>query len=180
MSTANPQNMLLQDVEYQTEVTALGVWRRFLYPTGMLFEEFVSHRQLLGLPMLHYTRGICPETGKRVVARGVIAIGRLAMGIVAIGHASIGVVAIGQLAIGLVFGLGQASTGVFAIGQLAIALAFGLGQGAVGTVVIGQFAFGEYVLAQLGFGPHVWDMRGVAGSTATVRGDFAALSLVYV
>jgi hypothetical protein len=162
MHTANAQNMLHQDVEYQTEETTLGVWRRFLYPSGMLFEEFVSHRHLLGLPMLHYTSGICPETGRRIVAKGVVAIGRRALGIVAIGQASVGVVAIGQLAIGLLLGLGQASTGVVAIGQLAIAILFGLGQGAVGSVVIGQFAFGQYVLAQLGFGLHVWDTRGAA------------------
>jgi hypothetical protein len=160
--SVNAENMLHQDVQYQTEETTLGVWRRFLYPSGMLFEEFVSHGRLLGLPMLHYTSGTCPETGKRIVAKGIIAIGRRALGIVAIGQASMGVVAIGQLAIGLVLGLGQASTGIVAVGQLAIAIAFGLGQGAVGNVVIGQFAFGEYVLAQLGFGLHVWDTRGAA------------------
>jgi hypothetical protein len=162
MNTGNIGNMLLQDVEYQTEVTSLGVWRRYLYPSGMLFEEFVSHRQLLGLPFLHFTRGICPETGRRIVAKGVVAIGRKAMGILAIGQASLGVIAIGQLSIGLLLGLGQASTGVVAIGQLAIAVAFGLGQGAMGSVVIAQFGFGQYVLAQIGLGLHVWDMRGAS------------------
>lgn len=160
MSTDAPRNMLLEDVVYQTEVTRLGTWRRFLYPHGALFEEFVSHGSLLGLPWLHYTRGICPETGKRVVAKGVIAIGRLAIGIIAIGQASAGVIAIGQLAVGLLFGLGQASTGMVAIGQLAIAVMAGLGQATCGNVVIGQFGFGHYVLAQLGYGVHVMDMRG--------------------
>jgi hypothetical protein len=162
MSDAGGDNLLLRQVEYQTEETSLGVWRRYLYPSGMLFEEFVSHRQLLGLPLLHYTRGVCPETGKRVVAKGVIAIGKLAVGVIAIGHASAGVIAIGQAAFGLLLGLGQVSTGLFAIGQLAIAVAFGLGQGAVGSIVIAQFGFGQYVLAQLGLGRYVWDMRGTA------------------
>jgi hypothetical protein len=31
---------------------------------------------------------------------------------------------------------------------------FGLGQ-----IAIGQIAFGKYVLAQLGFGEHVWSMN---------------------
>src|SRR5256885_1818581 len=103
------KNQLLAEVEYKIDETPRGVWRRFLYPDGQLFEEFVSHRWVGGLPLLHYTRGRCPETGRRVVARGVVAIGRLAVGVVAIGHASAGVIAIGQLAVGLLFGLGQAA-----------------------------------------------------------------------
>jgi hypothetical protein len=162
MSTEGSVNLLLQDIEYQTTVTARGIWRRFLYPSGPLYEEFVSHRQVFGMPLLHYTRGICPETGKRRVAMGVIAIGRLAVGIIAIGHASAGIIAIGQAAFGVLLGLGQVSTGVFAIGQLAISLAFALGQAGVGSVVIAQFGFGHYVLAQLGFGVDVWDMRGAS------------------
>ncbi len=52
--------------------------------------------QVLGLPFLHYTRGRCPETGKRLLAVGFIAIGRKAFGVVAIGQASMGVIAIGE------------------------------------------------------------------------------------
>lgn len=152
-------NMLLREIEYKTEQTSLGIWRRYLYPTGLYFEEFISHRQLFGMPLLHYTRGICPETGKRRIAKGVIAIGRLAMGILAIGHASMGVIAIGQLAIGLLFGLGQACTGLFAIGQLAMAILVGLGQFVTGYIAVGQFAVGGYVLAQLGFGQYVWSPK---------------------
>jgi hypothetical protein len=170
MSTDAPRNMLFADVEYQIEVTRFGTWRRFLYPQGALFEEFVSHGNLLGLPLLHYTRGVCPETGKRVVAKGVVAIGRLAVGIIAIGQACAGVIAIGQLAVGLLLGLGQASTGVIAIGQLAIAVMFGLGQATCGNLVIGQFAVGHYVLAQIGFGTHVMDTRGTDPQAADLFG----------
>ena len=152
-------NLLLQEVEYLTEETSFGAWRRYLYPSGQLFEEFVSHWQVLGMPFLHYTRGKCPETGKRVVAKGFIAIGRLAFGVIAVGHASAGVIAIGQLAIGLLLGLGQASTGIFAIGQFAIGLMAGMGQFTMGNVIVGQFGLGNYVLAQIGLGPHVWDVR---------------------
>jgi hypothetical protein len=137
------QNMLLEKVEYQIEETPRGTWRRFAYPTGGLFAEFRSHRQLWGLPVLHYTRGICPETGRRIVARGVVGVGRLATGVIAVGHASFGVIAIGQLAVGLIFGLGQAATGAVALGQLAIALLFGAGQIATGAVAIAQIALGN-------------------------------------
>jgi len=153
------KNLLLEKVEYRIEKTAKGTWRRFLYSNGGYFEEYKSDRILFGLPLIHYTRGICPETGKRIVARGVIAIGRLATGILAIGHASFGVIAVGQLAIGLLFGLGQAASGVLSIGQLALGVLFGLGQITTGYVSIGQFAIGNYVLAQAGFGKHVWSQE---------------------
>jgi hypothetical protein len=153
-------NLLLQNVEYKIDETPRGVWRRFLYPTGELYEEFTSHRRLLGLPLVHYTRGRCPETGKRKTAKGVIAVGRVAVGVVAVGQMATGFIAIGQLALGVLFGLGQAATGAACLGQLALAAGFGLGQFVTGHVAIGQFAFGHYVLAQLGVGVHVWDTQG--------------------
>ena len=156
------KNSLLEHIEYKIDETSLGVWRRFAYPSGELFEEFVSYRKLFGLPLLHYTSGKCPETGKRIVAKGIIAIGRLSLGVLAIGHASAGIIAIGQLGLGLLLGLGQASTGLYAIGQLAIGGIFGLGQIATGYVAIGQFGFGKYVLGQSGYGRYVWDKRGAS------------------
>lgn len=162
MNAESPTNLLLADVEYDVTETRRGRWRCYLYPNGQLFEEFVSHAQLFGAPVLHFTRGKCPETGKRVVAKGVIAIGRMALGILAIGQASCGVIAIGQLSIGLLFGLGQACTGIFALGQFAVATALAVGQFATGYAAIGQIAYGKYVLAQVGFGEFVWDTRGVS------------------
>jgi hypothetical protein len=156
------KNVLLEKVEYQVTETSFGAWRRFLYPNGQLFEEFVSHTWVMGLPLVHFTRGKCPETGRRIVAKGVVAIGRLAVGVVAIGHASTGVVAVGQASFGLLLGMGQATFGVCAVGQLALGVAFGLGQFVTGYVAVGQIALGAYVLAQVGTGLHVWDSRGSA------------------
>ncbi len=153
------ENLLLEQVEYKVETTRFGVWRRFLYPNGAYFAEFKSHTTFLGLPLLHYTRGICPETGKRIIAKGVIGVGRLATGILAIGQASFGLIAVGQLGLGLLLGLGQGATGLYAIGQAALGLLFGLGQIATGEVAIGQLAYGHYVLAQVGYGDYVWSTR---------------------
>lgn len=161
MDTAAPRNLLLEHIEYAVEETAWGTWRRFVYPDGNRFAEFKSHRTWAGLPLVHYTYGKCPEIGKRITARGVIAIGRLARGFVAIGQASIGLVAFGQLSIGLVFGLGQLSIGCVAVGQGALGMLFGAGQFAAGHVAIGQFAVGTYALAQMAWGDHVVDMRTV-------------------
>ncbi|MEZ5582338.1 MAG: hypothetical protein R3F37_05825 [Candidatus Competibacteraceae bacterium] len=154
------RNVLLEKVDYKIEKTRRGTWRRFAYPDGRYFAEFKSHHIVFGLPLLHYTWGICPETGRRVMAKGIIAIGRLAFGIMAIGHAAFGVIAIGQLVLAVGFGLGQASSGVFAIGQLALGGLFGLGQLATGVVAVAQIGVGQYVLAQVGFGEYVWQASG--------------------
>ncbi|HOT49906.1 MAG TPA: hypothetical protein P5318_16610 [Candidatus Hydrogenedentes bacterium] len=166
-------NLLLNEVEYKYDKTAWGTWRSYLYPTGLLFREFRSHGSILGWPLIHCTYGICPETGKRIVARGVIAVGRFAVGGLAIGHASLGLIAIGQAAFGLALGLGQLATGIAAVGQAALALSLGLGQLATGTVAIGQIAVGEYALGQAAYGPHPW---GVEYTDPAAREFFTGLA----
>jgi len=155
------ENMLLNPpvVEYAIQETRGGTWRRFLYPDGQMFAEFRSNTSFFGMPLLHITWGRCPETMRRITARGIIAIGRFAIGGVAIGHVSCGALAIGQVGLGVFLGLGQATTGLFALGQLAIGGLIGMGQATCGHMAIGQIAFGEFVLAQIGWGSHVWDMR---------------------
>jgi len=150
------KNLLLERVEYKIEETPRGVWRRFVYPTGQYFAEFRSHTTVFGLPLLHFTRGICPETGRRVVAKGFFAVGRIATGVVAIGQASAGIVAIGQAGFGLLFSLAQAGAGLVAVGQLAAGFQFGAGQLATGLTAIGQLGVGKFVLAQIGLGSHLW------------------------
>jgi len=152
-------NLLLEEVEYKIEETNLGVWRRYGYIDGTSYHEFTSHKSMFSIPLVHYTFGRNPETGRRVIAKGGIAVGRFACGVVAIGHVSFRLLAIGQLAIGIVFGAGQLSTGLAAIGQAAIAVLFGLGQLATGYIAIGQFGLGKYVLAQSGIGEFVWSTK---------------------
>jgi hypothetical protein len=163
MNSQQPvSNLLLSNVEYDITETRLGRWRRYLYPNGQLFAEFVSNARVFGMPVLHFTRGKCPETGTRIVAKGLVAVGRMAFGVIAVGQASCGVIAVGQASIGVLFALGQAAMGLFALGQVAIATAFGVGQFATGYGAIGQFAYGKYVLAQFGLGEFVWDVRGAS------------------
>jgi hypothetical protein len=153
------KNLLLEPVKYKIEDTLWGTWMWHLAANGQLYEEFTSYHNILGVPLVHYTYGRNPETGKWKPACGCIAMGRVAVGIVAVGQAAIGMIAVGQLAIGVLFGLGQASTGMLAIGQLAIGVAFGLGQIVTGYTAIGQCAVGRFVLAQIGLGEHVIDIR---------------------
>jgi hypothetical protein len=158
---AAAQNLLLENINYVYEETPGGLWRRFVYPNGARFAEYKSKRVLGTLPLVHYTYGRCPETGKRITARGVIAVGRFAHGMIAIGQLSLGLVAIGQLSFGVVFCMAQAAFGPVAVGQAAIGLILGVGQFATGQIAIGQMAYGGYVLAQLGWGGHIIDSRMV-------------------
>jgi len=155
-------NLLLEKIEYRTEKTRRGVWRRYLYPNGQYFAEYRSNRTWFGLPLLHYTRGICPETGRRIMARGIVAVGRSACGGLAVGQAAFGLIAVGQLALGGLLGLGQAGSGLIAVGQLAIGAVFALGQISGGFIAIGQLALGYYVLAQFGIGEFVWSQETAA------------------
>jgi len=150
-------NLLLEKIEYKYEKTPWGIWRTY-FDANMRFpyREFKSNATLWGWPLIHYTSGICPETGHRTVAKGILAVGRLAVGAVAVGQGALGIVAIGQLGLGVLFGLGQAATGILALGQLAGGLLLGLGQLASGYVAVAQLGIGKYVLAQAGLGPHVW------------------------
>ena len=151
-------NALPSTVDYRITETPRGVWRRYMYPNGAMFAEFTSRARLLGLPLLHYTTGVSPETGMVAVSRGFIAVGRRAVGVFALGRVAAGIVAVGQASAGVV-AVGQATFGFFALGQLAIGIALGIGQVATGNVCIGQLAVGNWVLAQLGLGRHVWSMH---------------------
>ncbi len=127
-----------------------------MYPSGEYFAEFRSHASVAGLPLIHYTHGRNPETRRCVVAKGIVAVGRLAVGFVAIGHASAGLIAIGQASAALLFGLGQGAVGLLAVGQIALGVELGIGQIATGETAIAQLGVGKYVLAQLGWGEHLW------------------------
>jgi ribosomal protein L37E len=110
--------------------------------------EWKSESTFLGYPLVHIAFGK-NEKGRLRVAKGVIAIGQFA----------IGAVTIAQFGIGFLFGFGQVILGMTAIAQLAITILFGLGQFSVGYIAIGQFAIGYYVLAQAGFGEHIWTQK---------------------
>lgn len=148
-------NQLLEPIEYKIDETKFGTWKRYGYIDGTSYQEFTSHNSFFGLPIIHYTQGRNPETGRRKVATGIIAVGRLAFGPIAIGQASMGLVAIGQLAIGIFFGLGQLATGAVAVAQFALALYLGIGQFTTGYIAIGQFVFAWYGLGQLGLGKFI-------------------------
>ena len=111
--------------------------------------QWRTEAEILGWPLVHVAIGRDKQTGKLLVAKGVIAIGQFA----------IGIITIAQFGLGLIFAFGQFTGGWIAIGQVAVRFYFGLGQFATGATAIGQIAIGEYVLAQIGYGKYVWSTK---------------------
>ncbi len=144
-------------IQYTFSETARGVWRSYRYESGRVFREYRSKTVIGSLPLIHMTFGKDPATGRRITAKGVIAIGRFSRGVVAIGQFAAGIIAVCQIGMGLLF-FGQVCIGLAGIAQLAGSLLFAAGQLVTGYVAIGQLAYGHYVLAQAGAGAHVWSM----------------------
>lgn len=107
----------------------------FWLSTGIWGYEWKSETKLLGLPLVHIAIGWDMNSGRILVARGIIAIGQFAFGFFTLA----------QFGIGLVFGVGQFIAGTFAIGQFALGLLFAFGQFAAGYYAIGQFTASKYV-----------------------------------
>jgi hypothetical protein len=116
-----------------------------------LGKRFRSRAKLFGLPVIDIAVG--PYRGElRGRARGIIAIGDLALGWIAIGGVARGIFALGGVAIG-VFAIGGMSVGlVSAIGGLAVALGMASGGLAVGTVACGGLALGFIAQGGLAIG----------------------------
>ncbi len=104
--------------------------------------EYKSKRTLLGLPLVHVNMGY----GFRK-ARGIVAIGRIAVGVIAIGAFPIGLFSLGGFCLGLLT-LGGAGIGGLAIGGLSAGIV-AIGGLSVGVVAIGGAAFGVYAMGGL-------------------------------
>ena len=117
-----------------------------------IFYEYVSPVKVFSLPLVHIRLGYGPQ-----VAKGLVAIGNLALGVVAIGSCSLGVISLGGLCFGLLLALGGVSFGLIALGGLAVG-GFAAGGCAVGQwLAAGGGAFSNY----LAIGGGAWS-RGVA------------------
>lgn len=117
-----------------------------------VFYEYISPVKVFNLPLVHIRLGYGPQ-----VAKGIVAIGNLAVGVVAIGSCSLGVISLGGLCLGLLLALGGVSFGLIALGGLAVG-GFAVGGCAVGQwLAAGGGAFSNY----LAIGGGAWS-RGVA------------------
>ena len=109
--------------------------------------EYRSEMEILGWPLVHITKGFDPKTGKRLVSKGVIAIGEVAIGILAIGGFAFGGLAIGGMGLGVI-ALGGLAIGVLATGGIALGAFAAIGGLAYSLVyAIGGIAQAQYVIS---------------------------------
>jgi serine/threonine protein kinase len=118
-----------------------------------LGREYRSKRTLWGWPLVHVASGWDLKTGRKRVAKGIIAIGDVAVGGLAVGGLAIGGIALGGGAVGLI-ALGGGALGlVLALGGMAVG-SIALGGMAVGLVALGGMAVGYYALGGTAYGAH--------------------------
>jgi hypothetical protein len=116
--------------------------------------DYKSKATLFGMPMVHIATGIDPATGKKRVARGIVAIGNIAVGMIALGGVAMGGVTLGGVAVGIV-SLGGLSVGItLAIGAVALGSGLTLGGFAAGAMAIGGMAVGYYSIGGGAVGIH--------------------------
>jgi hypothetical protein len=115
--------------------------------------EYRSERQLFGLPLVHIVSGnrIDPVTGRIRVAKGIIAIGPIAVGGLALGGTSLGILSFGGLSVGLVAAGGAAIGALLALGGAAAGFV------AIGGAAVGYYALGGGVLGVHALGGNVQD-----------------------
>lgn len=132
---------------------SVGGWqagRARMNGTGYLIYpgyEYKSDLHIFGWPLIHVAQGVNPETGRPLVAKGIIAIGNKAIGVAAMGGTALGVFACGGLSIGI----------VTAFGGVAIGTGLSMGGCAIGGLAIGGVTLGYYSLGGLAMGLHTMD-----------------------
>ncbi len=125
-----------------------------------------SQTRLFGLPLVSVCLSFYPHMLRcRKTAKGIIAIGNIAVGVVALGALSVGIFSIGALSVGafalgaLAFGLaamGPVAVGLMAFGPVAVGLWYAGGVAALGgNISVGVAAVGETAVGYDAAGKHV-------------------------
>ena len=110
--------------------------------------EYRSEQAWGDLPVVHVSVGGRQADGRYRLgrARGIIALGDVAIGLVAIGGVAIGLFSVGGVAVGLV-ALGGVAIALVAVGGVAVGLV------AIGAVAIGLTAVGALTVGLVAGGP---------------------------
>ena len=136
--------------------------------------NYQSRIRVHGVPLVHIHLG----RGLKK-AKGIIAIGNIAMGLVAIGGISVGLFGIGLISVALLLSIGMIGIGLISIGAIAIGFisigAVTLGMYCIGAIAngkvfaLGAVANGKIVIGNVTNG--VYELNGENFSFAQVR-DF--------
>jgi eukaryotic-like serine/threonine-protein kinase len=166
-----PVKTAIQTPPTRPEFQGLAEYRQQMMRKGYLMpgREWKSDASFMGYPLLHVAYGFDAKTGKKMVARGVIAIGDIAIGglalggvafgLLSLGGFAVGLTALGGAAIGLLGAYGGGAVGGFAIGGGAIGL-LAFGGAAVGAVAMGGGAAGYVAIGGGAQGAQTFDYRG--------------------
>jgi tRNA A-37 threonylcarbamoyl transferase component Bud32 len=124
----------------------------------ILGREFRSETTIGGIPLVHISIGLDPVTGRKRVAKGIIAIGEIAVGLVAVGGTAVGGIALGAFSGGLI-ACGGFSLAVFlSLGGLAV------GGVAFGGLTVGVISLGGAALGLYAFGGAAWGLHAIGGN----------------
>ncbi|HSU54699.1 MAG TPA: serine/threonine-protein kinase [Candidatus Dormibacteraeota bacterium] len=151
-----PQRRYQHVSDVMTDMETIAGYAQRLPPQvrQMFGYEYKSKATLFGLPLMHIATGMDPATGKKRIAKGIIALGDIACGVFAFGGVAYGGLACGGLGIGVISFSGMA-LGLIAIGGAAIGLLFAFGGGALGPIAVGGGAIGYYACGGGAWGAHV-------------------------
>jgi hypothetical protein len=117
--------------------------------------EYRSKTEIRGWPLFHIASGYDPVTRRPRIARGIIAVGNLAIGVVAVGGLAAGGLVLGGLGLG-VFAVGGVAIGVLAVGGMGMGLLFAAGGMAIsGFCAIGAMALAPHSISALGADPEL-------------------------
>lgn len=135
-----------------------GVSSSMRWVRGYLYHyEYKSRATLYGVPIVHINYG----RGKLHVAKGIIAVGNIA-----IGALSLGLLALGGISIGVL------SAGLISLAGFSFGLLLAIGGGAIGTIAIGGLALGIFALGGLALG--MFSLGGAAIASRVAIGGYAS------
>ena len=125
-----------------------------------------SKTKICGLPLVSVRLHLRPHMMRnRDMARGIIAIGNVAVGVAALGAVSVGVLSAGLMSVGVLAlgcialglaALGPVAAGLLAVGPVALGLWYSGGVAAVGgKIAVGVAAVGETAVGYDAAGEHI-------------------------
>lgn len=134
--------------------------------------EYKSRATLFGLPLVHVN---FRRRGRVRTARGIIAVGDIAVGLLSCGGIALGGISVGGISLGLL-GFGGVALGILAFGGAAVGTA-AMGGLAVGKIAQGGLAVGKVAIGGEAVGRHVMEQGANYDSVfALVKEAYPGLS----
>lgn len=167
----------------EAEKTAIQSDTHTDIPKSRFHYEYKSKRTVKGIPLVHINFGMGLYCAKGIIAIGNVAIGLLSFGLVSAGVLAFGVLAAGLLSFGA-FAVGLATFGAIAAGMFAFG-GVAMGFMAFGGCAVGQYAIGGYAAASdIAFGgvAHGGDFavgKQYASGTNAYYGQDIRLDLIF-